>query len=70
MAAGPPPVDRRDAMPPDRLAVLLISAVVFAVSFGDWPAGLFFYLLAAAGSYMAGWLQRRNLQRAIDLNGS
>ncbi|SFF45722.1 hypothetical protein [Blastococcus tunisiensis] len=49
--------------------LLLITALVFAVAFGDWPWGLSFYLLAAAGSGMNGWFQRRNLRRAIELNG-
>lgn len=48
--------------------LLLITAFVFAVSSGDWPAGLSFYLLAAAGSLVAGWLRRRNLRRAVELN--
>ncbi len=49
--------------------LLLVTALVFAVSFGEWPPAMPFYLLAAAGSFAAGWLQRRNLQRAIDRNG-
>ncbi|MDT0278252.1 hypothetical protein [Blastococcus goldschmidtiae] len=49
--------------------LLLITAVVFAVAFGNWPGGSFFYLLVAVGSIGAGWWRRRNLQRAIELNG-
>jgi hypothetical protein len=48
--------------------LLLITAFVFAVSSADWPAGLSFYLLAAGGSFVAGWLRRRNLRRAVVLN--
>lgn len=48
--------------------LLLVTAFVFAVSSGDWPTGLSFYLLAAVGSFVAGWLRRRNLRRAVELN--
>ncbi|WP_324277784.1 hypothetical protein [Blastococcus brunescens] len=49
--------------------LVLVSALVFAVSFGDWPPGLFFALVAAASSWVSEWVRRRNLRRAIELNG-
>ena len=49
--------------------LLLITTFVFAVAFGNWPTGSFLYLLAAVGSIGGEWWRRRNMRRAIQLNG-
>lgn len=49
------------------LAVL--SSVVFAVAFGNGPGWSSVYLIAIVGSVGAEWWRRRNLRRAIELNG-
>ena len=39
----------------------LVSTVVFAVAFGNWPGWSLVYLIAALASIGGGWWRRRNL---------
>ena len=49
-------------------ALLLLTAVVFSVAFGEWSALLSLYLAGTAVSVGFDLVRRRNVQRAVELN--